>query len=199
MVHTDGTYQRYVADEEYEMSEQPTRVAAWRYVDTHGELMPGAYDRPAPVADLAAHAHQRLAVALDEPLEAHAPGAQRLPALLTAWLDLARATPRVRAFLEREADGRARALLDRQRRQVVGLLAEDLAALGSPEPQRSAVDLLGEATAVAALEDAAGRRLRHERAALLAAPGPRTPREPRRMLRPRRLHARSTRHGWVAG
>lgn len=177
------------------MKQQPARVAAWRYVDAHGELMPGAYDRPALLADLAAHAHQRLAVALDEALEAHPPGEERLPAILSAWLDLARATPRVRAFLEAEAEGRARVLLDRQRRQVVGLLAEDLAALGLPDPQRSAADLLGEAAAVAALEDAAGRRLRHERAALLTGPAPV---RPRRALRRPVLHA-SRRRGWVAG
>jgi AcrR family transcriptional regulator len=162
-----------------------SRVAAWRYVDEHGDAMPGAYDRDGLLADLAAHAGQRLVARLDAPLEHEPPGSDRLRQVLTVWLDLARATPRVRAFLEREATGRARAQLEQQRRLVVDLLAEDLAALEAPDPRRSAVDLLREADAVAALEDAAARPLRRERAALLA--GPAGGKAPRPSLA-RRLH-----------
>lgn len=167
------------------MDAQPRRIPAWRHVASSGDLPPGRYDRDAAVADLAAHAGQRLAVLLDEPLEALPPGPQRLRAVVTGWLDSLRDAARVHAFLDREADGRARVLLDRQLRLLVSVLVEDLDALGVPDPRRSAADLLREARAVAALEHTAGKALRRERAALLAVPVALAPRRP--SLR-RRLH-----------
>lgn len=167
------------------MDDQPRRIPAWRHVAAHGDLPPGRYDREAAVADLAAHAGQRLAVLLDAPLEALPPGPDRLRAVVTGWLDSVRTAAPAYAFLDREADGRARALLDRQGRLLTSVLAEDLEALGAPDPRRSAADLLREARTVAALEHSTGRSLRRERAALLAGPvaGPAR----RRSLR-RRLH-----------
>ena len=167
------------------MDAQPRRVPSWRHVAATGDLPPGSYDRDAAIADLAAHAGQRLAVLLDEPLEALPPGPQRLSTVVTAWLDGRREAARAHAFLDREADGRARVLLDRQESLLTGVLAEDLEALGVPDPRRSATDLLREARAVAALEQRAGRPLRRERAALLSVPGSRP--SPRPSLA-RRLH-----------
>lgn len=167
------------------MDARPLRVPAWRHAAAYGDLPPGRYDRAAALADLAAHAGQRLAVLLDQPLEALPPGPQRLRAVLAGWLDARRDAARAHALLDREAEGRARTLLDGQRRVLLGVLAEDLAALGAPDPRRSAADLLAEACAVAALEHSAGRVLRRERAALLAGPGPDAPRRP---LRRRRRH-----------
>lgn len=158
------------------MDAQPRRVPAWRHVAATGDLPAGSYDRESAVADLAAHAGQRLAVLLDEPLESLAPGPLRLRTVLTAWFDAARDAARVHAFLDREAGGRARALLDRHDRLLLSVLADDLDALGVPDPRRSAADLLREARAVAALEHAAGKALRRERAALLAVPDRPAPR-----------------------
>ena len=111
--------------------------------------------RALPVEVLVSRWHQRLAVALDEPLERLDPGADRLPAVLAAYLDTQRATT------VRPAAGRL----------FTGLLEEDLRHLGAVAPDRAAADLLGELDAVVALEDAAGRELPVERRALLSSVG----------------------------
>jgi hypothetical protein len=95
--------------------------------------------------------HQRLAVALDTPLERLDPGADRLPEVLTAYLDTQRATT----------------VRPRAGRLLLTVLEEDLAALGAVDPARSAADLLAECDGVVAVEDAAGRVLPRERAGLL--------------------------------
>lgn len=97
--------------------------------------------------------HQRLAVALDGPLEQLDPGADRIGAVVTAYLDTARATT------VRPQPGRP----------FLSVLAEDLHALGALDAGRAAVDLLAELDAVVTLEDTAGRVLPAERAALLPA------------------------------
>lgn len=98
--------------------------------------------------------HQRLAVALDGPLERLDPGAERSAAVVSAYLDTCRVTT------VRPHPGRV----------FLSLLAEDLHALDALDHTRAAVDLLAEMDAVVALEDAAGRVLPAERAALLPAP-----------------------------
>lgn len=169
-------------------TDQLSRVGAWRHVAEHGDYPPAARDRTALLAQLAAHAGQRLIVALDAPLEHEPPGSGRLRQVLTAWLDLARTAPRVHELLERDATGPARALLDQQRRLVLDLLAEDLGAAGAPDPWRAAAVLLDRTAAVAGREQAAGRPLRRERAALLWGPaGVPAPRSPQPSLL-RRLH-----------
>jgi hypothetical protein len=95
--------------------------------------------------------HQRLAVALDGPLEQLDPGADRIGAVVTAYLDTSRATT------ARPHPGRL----------FLSVLTEDLHALGAVDAGLAAVDLLAELDAVVALEDAAGRVLPAERAALL--------------------------------
>ena len=98
--------------------------------------------------------HQRLAVALDGPLEQLDPGADRIGAVVSAYLDTCRATT----------------VRPRPGRVFLSVLAEDLHALGALDAGRAAVDLLAEMDAVVALEDAARRVLPVERAALLPAP-----------------------------
>lgn len=100
--------------------------------------------------------HQRLAVALDGPLEQLDPGAERSAAVVSAYLDTCRATT----------------VRPRSGRVFLSVLADDLHALGALDPARAAVDLLAELDAVVALEDAAGRVLPAERAALLPAAAP---------------------------
>jgi hypothetical protein len=132
------------------------RTRLWRHVLETGDLPAGA-PVEAATAELAAHLGQRLVVALD---------VEGLPALVEAWLDLARATARVRALLDASAGDRARALLAQQREHVVGWLAQELAGTGARDPQRAAVDLLREAEQVAVAEHLAGRVLPGERAPL---------------------------------
>jgi hypothetical protein len=141
MVHTVSTYQRYERFQEHAM---PVRRRAATPVP-----------RALPVEVLVSRWHQRLAVALDEPLETRGPGADRLPAVLAAYLDTQRATT------VRPAPGRL----------FTSLLEEDLRHLGAVAPDRAAADLLRELDAVVALEDAAGRELAAERRALLSSVG----------------------------
>jgi hypothetical protein len=135
------------------------RIALWRHVLETGDLPAGA-PVEAATAELAAHLGQRLVVALD---------VEGLPALVEAWLDLARATAPVRALLDASAGDRARHLLARQREDVLGWLAQELAGTGARDPRRAAVDLLREAEQVAVAEQLAGRVLRDERAPLTGA------------------------------
>ena len=153
---------------------RPLGLGAWREVSRTGAL-PGDPDPDGTAAGLVRRWHQHLAVAIDEPMERLEPGEDRLPALVTAWLDVARRTARVRAHIAATAGPRATAELQRQTALLAGLLAEDLALIGAPEPRRSARDLLGELAAVAAAEDAAGRELPSARRALLGDPEPAPP------------------------
>jgi hypothetical protein len=166
---------------------RPNRVQLWRHAVEHGEL-PATVEPERALAELAAHWQQRLAVALDAPLEQEPPGPVRLRRVLGAWLDLVRTAPRVHRLLEsaaRSKDAERSARLVRRQRQVLrAVLAEDLAALGVPDPGRSAADLLDEAAAVAEREQLAGRVLRREREQLL---GPAAPARSRPSLL-RRLH-----------
>ena len=153
---------------------RPLGLGAWREVSRTGTL-PGDPDPDGTAAGLVRRWHQHLAVAIDLPMERLEPGPDRLPALLTAWLDLARRTEPVRAHVARTAGPRAQAEAQRQADLLTGLLAEDLALMGVPEPRRSARDLLTELAAVAAAEDAAGRVLRDARRGLLGAEAPAQP------------------------
>lgn len=160
----------------------PTALGAWREVARTGTLADDPHpDRTA--AGLVRRWHQHLAVAVDLPMERLAPGEERLPELLTAWLDLARRTSAVRAHIARSAGPRTATEQARQHDLLAGLLAEDLAVLGAPLPRRSAVDLLSELAAVAAAEDAAGRALRGARAQLLGGSGVTSETAPRRLDR----------------
>lgn len=143
-------------------------LGAWLEVSRTGGL-PGDPDPDGTAAGLVRRWHQHLAVAIDTPLERLSPGPDRLPDLVTAWLDLARRTERVRAHVATTAGPRATAEADRQGALVAGLLAEDLALMGAPEPRRSALDLLAELAEMAAAEDAAGRPLPRLRRSLLQA------------------------------
>ena len=147
---------------------RPTSLGAWREVSRTGAL-PGDDDPDSTAAGLVRRWHQHLAVAIDLPMERLQPGADRLPELVRAWLDLARRTEPVRAHVARTSGPRATAEAERQARLLAGLLAEDLALMGAPAPLRSAQDLLAELAAVAAAEDAAGRVLRDARRGLLGA------------------------------
>jgi len=145
---------------------RPLNLGAWRQVARTGAL-PGDPDPDGTGVGLVRRWHQHLAVAIDLPMERLEPGPDRLPALLTAWLDLARRTEAIRAHVAATGGPRTRAESERQTLLLAGLLAEDLALMGAPEPRRSALDLIGELTAVAAAEDAAGRVLRSARRTLL--------------------------------
>jgi hypothetical protein len=190
MVHTDGTYQRYVRDQENVMTQtssrpgeisyeraargmaaatRPTALGAWRAVSRTGGL-PGDPDPDSTAAGLVRRWHQHLAVAIDLPMERLAPGADRLPELVTAWLDLARRTEAVRRHVAATGGSRTAAEQARQADLLTRLLAEDLALLGAVAPRRSAHDLLLQLQEVAAAEDAAGRVLRSARRTLVAAP-----------------------------
>ena len=153
---------------------RPLPLGAWREVMATGALAadrrPGA-DPDASAAALVRRWHQRLAVAVDEPIERGGPGAERLPQLLTAWLDLARKTAPVRGYVRQVAGPRTAAVQDRHEQLLVDLLAEDLALLGAPAPRRSALDLVRELHLVAEEEDGAGRVLPARRAALLTLAG----------------------------
>lgn len=150
---------------------RPLGLGAWREVTRTGTLARDP-DPDGTAAGLIRRWHQHLAVGIDLPMERHAPGAERLPELVTAWLDLARRTAGVRAHVAATSGPRAIAESARQGALLTGLLAEDLAALGAPEPRRSAADLLQEIAAVAVAEDAAGRVLRNARRTLLGAGDP---------------------------
>lgn len=166
---------------------RPTPLGAWREVARTGRLA-GDEDPDATAAGLVRRWHQHLAVAIDLPMERHAPGAERLPALLSAWLDLARRTPPVRAHVAAVGGPRTAAEQARQARLLTGLLAQDLAELGAREPVASAAALLAGLAQVAAAEDLAGRPLPTERRRLtsgVAAPPAASARE-RRRARPRR-------------
>lgn len=163
-----------VAEAARRMATAPRPLDAWREVSRTGAL-PGNPDPDGTAAGLVRHWHQHLAVAIDEPMERLEPGEDRLPALVTAWLDVARRTSLVRAHIAATAGPRATVELQRQTALLAWLLAEDLALMGTSEPRRSALDLLGELTAVAAAEDAAGRELPSARRALLGNPEPTPP------------------------
>jgi len=141
-------------------------LGAWLEVFRTGAL-PGDPDPDGTAAGLVRRWHQHLAVAIDLPMERLAPGPDRLPELVTAWLDLARRTERVRAHVAAASGPRAFAEVERQRALLAVLLAEDLALMGAPAPRRSALDLLAELAELAALEDAAGRPLPRLRRSLL--------------------------------
>ena len=145
---------------------RPLGLGAWLQISRTGEL-PGDPDPDATAAGLVRRWHQHLAVAIDLPMERLAPGEQRLHALVSAWLDVARRTGSVRAHIAATGGSRTQAESDRQRRLLAGLLAEDLAVIGALDPHRAALDLLTEMAAVAAAEDAAGRELRGARRAVL--------------------------------
>lgn len=147
---------------------RPTALGAWREVSRTGTLA-GDADQDSTAAGLIRRWHQHLAVAIDLPMERLEPGVDRLPALVRAWLDLARRTEPVRRHVAATAGPRATAEAARQSRLLAGLLAEDLALMGAPSPLRSARDLLAELEAVARAEDAAGRVLRDARRSLLGA------------------------------
>ena len=194
MVHTYGTYQRYVTDSENEMTartlprtpevsyeraaagmaaaSRPMPLGAWREVSRTGTVA-GDPDPDATAVGLVRRWHQHLAVAIDLPMERLAPGAERLAELQSAWLDLARRTEAVRAHLAATSGPRARAEAARQRTLLAGLLAEDLAVLGAPDPQQAAHDLLDALAALAAEEDRAGRVLPGARRALQGGDEPR--------------------------
>lgn len=165
-----------IAEAARRMAEAPRLLglAAWREVARTGAL-PGDPDPDSTAAGLIRRWHQHLAVAIDLPMERLAAGEERLPELVGAWLDLARRTAAVRAHVAATTGPRARAEAVRQAELLAGLLAEDLAVMGAPEPRRSAHDLLREMAAVAAAEDAAGRVLRDARRALLGGPRPAGP------------------------
>ena len=158
------SYQR--AAEGLARAGRPLPLGAWREVARTGTIA-GDPDPDATAVGLVRRWYQHLAVAIDLPLERLAPGPERLQELQTAWLDLARRTAPVRRHLAATSGPRALTETARQRTLLVGLLAEDLAALGAADPQRAAVELLGELAAVAAAEDAAGRVLREVRRSLL--------------------------------
>lgn len=148
---------------------RPLGLGAWREVSRTGSLL-GDPDPDSTAAGLVRRWHQHLAVAIDLPMERLAPGEERLPALVTAWLDLARRTQRVRAHVATTAGARTAAESARQTALLARLLGEDLALMGVPEPGRSALDLLSEMAAVAAAEDEAGTALPRLRAGLLGTP-----------------------------
>jgi hypothetical protein len=154
---------------------RPLGLGAWREISRTGAL-PGDPEPDVTATGLVRRWHQHLAVAIDVPMERLSPGEDRLPALVAAWLDLARRTGNVRRHVAATAGPLARAEALRQRTLLAGLLAEDLAVLGAVDPRRAALDLLGEMEQVAAAEDASGRELRSARRALLPtaeAPRPR--------------------------
>lgn len=159
---------------------RPLGLGAWREVSRTGHLA-GDADPDGTAAGLIRRWHQHLAVAIDLPMERRTPGEERLPELVTAWLDLARRTAPIRAHVARTSGPRAAAEAARQRSLLAGLLAEDLAALGATDPHRAARDLLTEMAAVAAAEDAAGRVLTGPRRTLVGGSEP----APRRRVRDR--------------
>jgi hypothetical protein len=200
MVHTTSTYREYATDQENVMSllSPPTRslpphlgppeptladvarrlsgarplpLGAWREVQRTGTLSTPDDDPDATAAGLVRRWHQHWAVAIDLPVEQLAPGGRRLEALVHAWLDLARRTAPVRAFVAATGEQRTTAEAARQRVLLQRLLCEDLAALGAPRPAHAASALVEQLAAVAAREDAAGRVLRAERTELLARHG----------------------------
>ena len=148
---------------------RPLGLGAWREVSRTGSL-PGDPDPDGTAAGLIRRWHQHLAVASDLPMERLPVGEERLPELVTAWLDLARRTVAVRTHVAATGGPRAAAEAARQADLLTGLLAQDLALMGVPEPKRSAADLLAEMAEVAAAEDAAGKVLRRARASLLGEP-----------------------------
>jgi hypothetical protein len=148
---------------------RPLGLGAWLEVSRTGAL-PGDPDPDSTAAGLVRRWHQHLAVAMDTALERRTPGPDRLPELVTAWLDLARRTANVRAHVAATGGARAAAEQERQIRLLAGLLAEDLALLGAAEPHRSALDLLASLAEVAAAEDEAGRPLTALRRSVLGGP-----------------------------
>lgn len=148
---------------------RPLGLGAWREVSRTGRLL-GDPDPDSTAAGLVRRWHQHLAVAIDLPMERLAPGEQRLPELVTAWMDLARRTQAIRSHVAATSGPRAAAESARQTTLLARLLSEDLALLGAPEPGRSALDLLREMAAVAAAEDEAKQALPRLRAGLLGTP-----------------------------
>ncbi len=143
---------------------------AWRELLRDGALADADADPDATSAALVRHWHQRFAVAIDGPLEHAATGAERLPQIVHAWLDLARASTRVRAYVERGGGERTAHEQNRQRALLLGLLGEDLALIGAREPEAAARALLLAMQEAAQEEDRAGRVLpAHRGAALLSA------------------------------
>lgn len=153
-------------------------LGAWREVQRTGAL-PGDPEPDRTAAGLVRRWYQHLAVALDTPMERLTPGPERLPALVTAQLDLARRTENVRAHVAQTGGPLAAAEAERQRALLAGLLAQDLALMGAPQALRSARDLLAELDAVTAAEDAAGRPLPRLRRTLVQAEPGQAPRSGR--------------------
>lgn len=166
---------------------RPLGLGAWREVMRSGAL-PGDPDPDATAAGLVRRWHQHLAVVIDLPMERWAPGADRLPQLLTEWLDLARRTAPVREHVAAHGGARTQAEQARQRALLARLLAEDLDALGAPSPQRSAADLVQQLEQVAAAEDAAGRPLAEARRTLVGSTGAVPPARQRTGLLDRLVH-----------
>jgi hypothetical protein len=136
------------------------------------ELLGGG--RPDPHVDgdrtsaaLVGRWYQHFAVAIDGAVERAASGEERLPELVDAWLDVARRTQPVRAYVARHAGPLTCAEQRRQARLLARLLAENLRLLGADAPERRAFELVRELEVVAGAEDRAGRRLPASRAALL--------------------------------
>lgn len=144
---------------------------AWRELLQDGALTGGDHDPDATSAALVRHWHQRFAVAIDGPLEQAATGAQRLPQIVHAWLDLARASTRIRAYVEACAGDRTARERNRQSALLLGVLGEDLALIGVPDPAAAAAALLLAMQEVALEEDRAGRVLPDRRAAALRSAG----------------------------
>lgn len=161
---------------------KPMALGAWREVTRTGTLTEDP-DPDGTAAGLVRRWHQHLAVVIDLPMERYAPGDERLPALMTEWLDLARRTARVRSHVAAVGRGRTAAEAARQSALLTRLLADDLAVLGAVDPARSAADLVRSLAEVAAAEDAAGRVLPDARAVLLGTTGvPVAAPAPRRLL-----------------
>ena len=156
---------------------RPTPLGAWREIARTGAL-PGDPDPDSTAAGLVRRWHQHLAVAIDLPMERREPGEERLRELVVAWLDLARRTEPVRGHIARTSGPRSAAEAARQRLLLAGLLAEDLAAVGAADPERSAAELLDGLAGLAAEEDVAGRPLGAARAHLLARAGAASPAAP---------------------
>jgi hypothetical protein len=176
MVHTVSTYRKYATDQENAMSllsapSRPLPLGAWREVQRTGTLSTSDDDPDATAAGLVRRWHQHWAVAIDLPVEQLSPGARRLEALVHAWLDLARRTAPVRAFVAATGGQRTAAEAVRQRVLLQRLLCEDLAALGEARPVQAGSVLVEQLAAVAAQEDAFGRVLRADRTELLALHG----------------------------
>ena len=114
---------------------------------------------------------QHFAVAIDGTMERSLSGSERLPEIVSAWLDLARRTAPVRAHIAAVGGPLTAAEQARQEAVLVALLREDLALIGAAAPDPAARGLLRQLALVAAAEDVAGTRLPAHRTAALRAAG----------------------------